>query len=111
MAKNPRSRRLRKKLHLDEFQELGFDVESTLKEPLADTAEFDLLVAFVEGVIEPRGLIYGGGLSCGYVCKAGGGSATDEDRAAVREWLQARAEVASVVVKELSDAWYASLTA
>lgn len=111
MAKYPRSRRLRKKLHLDEFQELGFDVETALKEPLVGNAEAALLIAFIEGVIEPRGLIYGGGLSCGYVCRAGGGSATDEDRAAVRDWLQARAEFGSVTVGELSDAWYGSLTA
>lgn len=111
MAKYPRSRRLRKKLHLDEFQELGFDVETVLKEPLAGPAEESLLIAFVEGVIESRGLIYGGSVTCGYVCKAGGGSATEEDRAAVRGWLEARDEVASVTVKELSDAWYGALTA
>ncbi|MGE5492158.1 MAG: YggL family protein [Actinomycetota bacterium] len=111
MAKYPRSRRLRKKLHLDEFQELGFDVEAVLKEPLVGNAEEALLIAFIEGVIEPRGLIYGGGLSCGYVCRAGGSSATDEDRAAVRDWFQARGEFAAVTVQELSDAWYASLTA
>lgn len=110
MAKYPRSRRLRKKLHLDEFQELGFDVEITLKAPLAGTAEEELLIAFIEGVIEPRGLIYGGGMVFGYVCKAGGGSATEEDRIAVKDWLQARDEVASVVAKELSDAWYGNLT-
>lgn len=111
MAKHQRSRRLRKKLHLDEFQELGFDIETELKEPLVGNAEEELLIGFVEGVIEPRGLIYGGGVTCGYVCKAGGGSATDEDRTAVRAWLQARAEFSSVTVHGLSDAWYASLTA
>lgn len=111
MAKYPRSRRLRKKLHLAEFQEWGFDVETVLKEPLVGTAEEELLIAFVEEVIEPRNLIYGGGLTCGYVCKAGGESATEEDRAAVRDWLQARTEFASVAVQELSDAWYGSLTA
>ena len=111
MAHYQRSRRLRKKLHLDEFQELGFDVETELKAPLAGNDEETLLIAFIEGVIEPRGLIYGGGVTCGYVCKAGGGSATEEDRAAVRDWLQARAEFSAVTVRELSDAWYASLTA
>lgn len=111
MSKHHRSRRLRKKLHLNEFQELGFDIETALKESLIGDAEEALLIAFVEGVIEPRGLIYGGGLTCGYICKAGGGSATDEDRAAVRDWLQARSEFASVTVHNLSDAWYASLTA
>lgn len=111
MAKCPRSRRLRKKLHLDEFQELGFDVKTVLKEPFFGTAEEELLIAFIEEAIESRGLIYGGGVGCGYVCKAGGGSATDDDRAAVRDWLQARSEFASVTVRALSDAWYGSLTA
>lgn len=111
MAKYPRSRRLRKKLHLDEFQELGFDVEAELKEPLTGNAEEGLLIAFIERVIEPRGLIYGGGAACGFVCKAGGGSATNEDRVAVQEWLQARPEFTAVTVRELSDAWYGSLTA
>lgn len=109
MAKS-RSPRLRKKLHLDEFQELGFDVETELKEQLVGDAEEALLMAFLEGVIEPRGLIYGGGVACGYVCKAGGGSATNEDRKVAQEWLQARSEFASVKVHDLSDAWYASLT-
>ena len=111
MAKHQRSRRLRKKLHLEEFQELGFDVETSLKNALAGDAEEALLIAFIDELIEPRGLIYGGGVACGYVCKAGGGSASEEDRTAVREWLQARSEFASVTVHELSDAWYSSLTA
>lgn len=111
MPKNSRSRRLRKKLHLNEFQELGFDVETELTETLAGTAEEELLIAFIEGVIAPRGLIYGGGVACGFVCKAGGGSATEEDRSSVQQWLQARSEFSSVTVRELSDAWYGSLTA
>lgn len=111
MAKYPRSRRLRKKLHLDEFKELGFYVKTKLKVPLAGTPEEELLIAFVEGVIESRGLIYGGGLECGFVCKADGGSATEEDRSAVQQWLQARSAFTSVTVQELIDAWYGSLTA
>ena len=106
MAKHERSRRLRKKLHLDEFQELGFDVEAALKAPLVGTAEEELLIAFIEEAVEPRGLIYGGGVTYGYVCKPGRGSATEEDRSAIRDWLQARSEFASVTVRELSDAWY-----
>jgi len=109
MAKS-RSPRLRKKLHLGEFQELGFDIETELKAPLVGDAEEALLIAFIEGIIEPRGLIFGGGVSCGYVCKAGGGSATEEDRNAVQEWLEARSEFTSVKVHGLTDAWYASLT-
>lgn len=110
MAKNSRSRRLRKKLHLDEFQELGFDVEAELAAPLTGQAEEALLIAFIEEIIGPRGLIYGGSVSCGFVCKAGGGSATEEDREAVLAWLKARPEIAGAVARELSDAWYGSLT-
>ncbi|MCK7499416.1 MAG: YggL family protein [Comamonadaceae bacterium] len=90
---------------------MGFDVETELKAPLAGDAEEQLLIAFIEEVIEPRGLIYGGSVDCGYVCKAGGGSVTEEDRSTVKQWLESRSEFSAVTVRELSDAWYASLTA
>jgi uncharacterized protein YggL (DUF469 family) len=86
-------------------------VKSELKEPLAGAAGEELLIAFIESVIEFRGLIYGGGLESGFVCKAGRGCATEEDRSAVQQWLQARSEFTSVTVQELTDAWYGSLTA
>lgn len=59
MAKN-RSRRLRKKMHIDEFQELGFSVawrfpEGTTEEQIDQTVN-DL----IEEVIEPNKLAFDG---------------------------------------------------
>lgn len=58
MAKN-RSRRLRKKMHIDEFQELGFSVawrfpEGTSEEQIDKTVD-----DFINEVIEPNKLAFG----------------------------------------------------
>ena len=59
MAKN-RSRRLRKKMHIDEFQELGFSVawrfpEGTSEEQIDKTVD-----DFINEVIEPNKLDFDG---------------------------------------------------
>lgn len=59
MAKN-RSRRLRKKMHIDEFQELGFSVawrfpEGTSEEQIDKTVD-----DFINEVIEPNKLAFDG---------------------------------------------------
>ena len=60
-------------------------------------------------VIEVRCLAYGGGEFGGFVCGYEKPSATEEDRAALREWLSSRSEVLSADVGELEDAWYAEI--
>ena len=98
-----RSRRLRKKLHVDEFREDGFRVRFVLRAPsAAEAGRFwdDLLAE----AIEARGLTYGGAEQ-GFVAAARG-SATDAHREAVRAWLAARPEAASVDVGPLVDAWH-----
>jgi len=97
--------RQRKKLHIGEFKELGFNIELCLRDGLGDAGENALIEAFFDEVIDPRGLIYGGGLGYGFVCRDRRGDATEEDRAAVRDWLSNRPEVVSVTVSELVDAW------
>lgn len=103
MAKN-HNHRQRKKLHLGEYKELGFNLEITLNDGISGAAETALFEAFIE-LIEGRRLMCGGSLSYVFVCRDSRGDATEEDRTAVREWLTARPEVASVVVGELADAW------
>lgn len=105
MAKQ-RRQRLRKKLHVGEFQEFGFNLEVQVKEAISPAAEEILIDAFLGEVIEPLTLAFGGWVSGGYVCKGGRGSATEEDRAAIIDWLIARPEVASVRAGELSDVWH-----
>lgn len=106
-SKSPaRSRRLRKKLHVDEFREDGFHVRFVLR--ALSAAEADRFWDdFVAEAIEARGLTYGGGEQ-GFVA-ARRGSATEADRDAVRDWLAARPEVASAEIGPLVDAWYDAL--
>jgi uncharacterized protein YggL (DUF469 family) len=105
MATN-RSRRLRKKLCVDEFQELGFELNLDFKEDLSDEAIDAFLDAFLTEAMDANGLDYVGGEDFGLVCKATRGSVTEEQRAAVEAWLKGRGELTKVEVSPLLDAWY-----
>lgn len=107
-AKN-RNRRLRKKLRVDEFQELGFDIAWKL----ADDTDSDSIDAFLDNffsqVIEPNGLGFGGEgdiLWHGLICTQDIGKCTDEHRAQVEKWLKDNGATA-VSVSELYDIWWA----
>ncbi|MFK3796963.1 MULTISPECIES: YggL family protein [unclassified Pseudomonas] len=105
MATN-RSRRLRKKLCVDEFQELGFELNLEFKEGLDDQAIDGFLDAFLTDAMDANGLDYVGGDDYGLVCLAERGSVTEEQRATVEAWLKGRSEVTKVEVGPLIDAWY-----
>jgi uncharacterized protein YggL (DUF469 family) len=105
MATN-RSRRLRKKLCVDEFQELGFELNLDFKEDLADEAIDAFLDAFLTEAMDNNGLDYVGGDDYGLVCLANRGSVSEEQRAAVEAWLKSRDELVKVEVSPLLDAWY-----
>lgn len=103
-----RSRRLRKKLHIDEFQELGFSVAWSFPQGTA-VEEIDTVVdAFINEVIEPNGLAFDGSGYLqweGLVCLQKIGKCTDEHRELVRQWLEAR-KMEGVKVTELFDVWW-----
>lgn len=101
-----RSRRLRKKLHLGEFKEHGFDYEVAFKRELSHESEGLLMDRFLAELIEPRGLALGGRLTGGFVSACGRDSANEEDQSAVEEWLRANLEIAALSVGPLKDAWY-----
>jgi uncharacterized protein YggL (DUF469 family) len=105
MATN-RSRRLRKKLCVDEFQELGFELNLSFKEDLTEEAIDAFLDAFLTEAMDANGLDYVGGDDYGLVCLAERGSVTEEQRAIVEAWLKGRSEVIKVEVSPLMDAWY-----
>ncbi|TDQ40173.1 YggL family protein [Thiopseudomonas denitrificans] len=105
MAKN-RSRRLRKKLCVDEFQELGFEVQVAYPESLSDEAIEAFYSDFIVEAIERNGLGLIGGPEYALVCLGARGSVTPEQRSAVESWLKGRSEPASVEISELQDAWY-----
>jgi len=107
MAVN-RSRRLRKKLHLDEFQEFGFSVSWSFPAG-TDTATIDTTVdAFINEVIEPQGLAYDGSGYLqweGLICLQKTGKCTEEHREAVRQWLTQKG-LENIQVTELFDVWW-----
>lgn len=105
MATN-RSRRLRKKLCVDEFQELGFELNLDFKENLDDQAIDAFLDAFLTEAMEANGLNYVGGDDYGLVCLNVRGSVNEEQRVLVEAWLKARSELTRVEVSPLIDAWH-----
>lgn len=105
-GKKTRSRRLRKKLRIGEFQEHGFEVEAKLAGHLMPEKEDSFIDAFLSEIIEPCSLIFGGGLNSRFVAHGGRASATEGDRESVRSWLLPRPEVESVVIGPLIDAWH-----
>ncbi|WP_213715366.1 YggL family protein [Cedecea lapagei] len=107
MAKN-RSRRLRKKMHIEEFQELGFSIawcfpEGTSEEQIDKTV--DELIA---EVIAPNKLAFDGSgylVWEGLVCMEEIGKCTEEHQALVRKWLEDR-KLEDVRISDLFDVWW-----
>jgi uncharacterized protein len=103
-------KRLRKKKHLKEFQELGFTAKYTARGDLSEEEKDDLLWAFLEHAIEANNLLAGGGGGNSvelFVTTAKiRGSVTEEQRMAVLEWLKGEPRIASFGVGRLMDAWY-----
>lgn len=105
MATN-RSRRLRKKLCVDEFQEVGFELTLSYQENLEDEVIEAFLDQFEEDAIAANGLGYVGGDDYGFVCLGERGSVSAEQRELVDTWLKARKELSSYTISPLMDVWY-----
>ena len=101
-----RSRRLRKKMRVGEFQELGFEYELKVKAELSPEQEEALMDRFVRELLVPRNLAAAGWVREGFVTAFARGSASDEDRQATQAWLAAQPEVGEATVSALKDAWY-----
>lgn len=100
-----RTRRLRKKLRVGEFQEFGFDVSFKLRDGVDEIQLSSFWDAFIFQAIEQNGLAFGGGTN-GFVCAWGRGSAQESHRELVRGWLVAHPEVELAHTGPLVDAWY-----
>lgn len=98
-------KRLRKKKRLGEFQELGFEVRTTLRPGLSET-EIDAFLDRVIAFVESRGLGYGGGDTSAFVSYLGRGSVTEQDREAFSAFLAGDAAVERYELGPLCDAWY-----
>ncbi|SNU37568.1 hypothetical protein KOSB73_40114 [Klebsiella grimontii] len=107
MATN-RSRRLRKKMHIDEFQEVGFSVAWRFAEGTSEEQIDQTVNDLIEEVIEPNKLAFDGSgyLSWeGLICLQEIGKCTEEHQAIVRKWLEDRG-LADVRTSELFDIWW-----
>ena len=104
-----RSRRLRKKLYLDEFAILGFDFSCQLA--FENEAELDALFGEFIDFIEAKDLYVSGGSDNeyfeGFITSMGRyESTTEDDRTTVENWLSNRENVTDVSVGELVNAAY-----
>ena len=107
MAKN-RSRRLRKKMHIDEFQELGFSVSWNFEEGTGIDIIDTTVDKFIDEAIEPNGLAFdGSGYLAweGLICTQEIGKCTEDHQAQVRKWLEDR-KFEEVRTSELFDVWW-----
>lgn len=101
-------KRLRKKKHVGEFQELGFEVVAKLRPDLgrdAINAFTDRLIA----AIEAQQLAFGGGVGTeinGFVTRFARGSATADDRTRVSAFFASDPDVVQHEIGGLRDAWY-----
>jgi uncharacterized protein YggL (DUF469 family) len=104
-----KSRRLRKKLYLDEFAMLGFEFSCSLNAKSSD--DFDSLLSQLVDFVESRDLSMGGGgnteLFSAFICSDRRyGSATDEDRDSISAWLDKQEGISNITVSKLVDANY-----
>jgi uncharacterized protein YggL (DUF469 family) len=108
-------KRLRKKRHLGEFQELGFELTFRILGSDDAEQETDRLFEFLEGAIEANGMYFGGvgtnGRWSGVVhCPDRPGTpTTDARREMVIAWLRARTDFEFFEASVLFDVWYGEL--
>ncbi len=102
--KRRRSRRLRKKLRLDEFKTFGFEIALTLQAGLSDQAIDQFWDDFIGDAIEANDLSFGG-LYTGYICPNArlSASATAAMCERVRLWCTARPDVQAVSMGPVID--------
>jgi len=104
-----RSRRLRKKLYLDDYQVLGFEV--SFKFENLEEQDFDSFFTEIMDFVESRDLILGGaGGTDTFILYISSfqryGNATEDDRIAFQKWLAEKEFIKDAVVGPLSDAYY-----
>lgn len=103
-------KRLRKKLHLKEFQQLGFSIHFTFSETLAEEALDAFLDYFIMEIIEKNKLTCGGGFYPEYVdvlaCDRNHKSDTAKKKQLVKTALESNPLIKDFTLGELKDIWY-----
>jgi len=102
-------KRLRKKLRLAEFQELGFEVFFRVADNTTDDIFDGVVDAFIAHAIEANGLMCGGGGKNPewnvFVTLDRRGSVTEEHCQAVQKWLETCSGVKEIRIGPFVDAW------
>ncbi|RZK34717.1 MAG: DUF469 family protein [Hymenobacter sp.] len=98
-------KRLRKKLRLREFREMGFHVRFELAANYTQEDTDSLLDNLID-FVEANGLFIGGGLNFFYVTAKPRHSVTEPQRQLLSDWLAQQPLVTELQVLPLSDAWY-----
>ncbi len=109
MIKFKLKRRLRKKFHVGEFQELGFEIFANLKSDLSEM-EFDKFYDEFIDVIEENKLLFGGGGGLqdlkGFITSAKkNASPTVENREQIKIWFGKRDKVIDYRFGDFVDNW------
>jgi uncharacterized protein YggL (DUF469 family) len=106
-----RSRRLRKKLRIEEFQELGFELSWNFPTGTAEPRIDAVIDGLIADVIEPRNLAFAGNGHLGWeglVCTQSIGKCSAEDIKAVCEWLKQQG-MENIKHSNLFDIWYGDI--
>jgi len=107
-------KRLRKKLHLGEYQEFGFMVSCSFVSGLSDVQLDSFIDTFIQEAIESNGLSFGGGGDKqewkGFATLDRRGSATEKHKTKVSKWFESNPEVIDFKVGGLIDSWYGEIT-
>jgi uncharacterized protein YggL (DUF469 family) len=101
-------RRLRKKLRLKEFQEMGFHLSYRFAQGVSAEARDRHLAEFID-FIEGHQLTCGGGgdeVVSYFIAHVPRGSVSESQQATVEAWLGGRKEVTSLQMGQLIDAWH-----
>ncbi|BEV72259.1 MULTISPECIES: YggL family protein [unclassified Paludibacterium] len=104
------SPRLRKKLRVGEFRELGFSLKASIDAGLEVAAQDALLDAWL-GEVDRHGVSFGGqfdarGAMEGVVFPVAGNLVTEAIRTGLLDWLKARPEVKDLQASGLFDIWH-----
>ena len=103
-----RNQRQRKKLHLAEFQELGFLVNWQFAEGTSIETIDETVDRFIAEVIQPNGLAYEGSGYLhweGLVCLEKIGKCDESHRQLVQKWLEEN-KLQQIEISELFDIWW-----
>lgn len=108
MTQPIRNRRQRKKMHLAEFQELGFLVKFQFNEGTGIDQIDATVDRFIEEVIKANGLAYEGSGYLhweGLVCLEKLGKCDESHRELVKNWLENNGLI-QIEVSQLFDIWW-----